>query len=329
MSTKIKILEFLEKNRDIAVSGEQLAEDLKISRSAVWKAINELKKEGYAISASTNRGYTLSGYSDKISAEGIRVYLDAPLANIFVYDCLASTNITASGLAQEGAPHGTVVIANTQTAGKGRMGRSFYSPADNGVYMSLLLRPNLSAQSGPLVTTAAAVAVCRAIEKTLELNTEIKWVNDVLLNGKKICGILTEGLMDFESSTVGHMVVGIGVNVWAGEFPAELSQKACALKPAAITHGEGFVARNRLIAEVINEMMKLLENIESREFINEYRKRSVVIGKDILILRGNDNITAKALDVDDNGGLVVRFEDGSTQTLTSGEISIRGDFYND
>ena len=213
MSSKSNILQILEKNRGTYVSGEELAQQLQISRSAIWKAISELKKEGYQIISVTNKGYCLSDATDVISAEGIGPYLtNGSQDMIHVFKTVDSTNLVAKKMALEQAPHGTVVLAEEQTAGRGRMGRSFHSPAGSGIYMSFILRPNLTSNDAVLITTAASVAVARAIEEVTHIHTGIKWVNDVYMNGKKICGILTEALTDFESGGIESIILGIGIN---------------------------------------------------------------------------------------------------------------------
>ena len=187
MSSKSKILQILEKNRETYVSGEELAQQLQISRSAIWKAISELKKEGYQIISVTNKGYCLSDETDVISAEGIGPHLTYGSQDmIHVFKTVDSTNLVAKKMALEQAPHGTVVLSEEQTAGRGRMGRSFHSPAGSGIYMSFILRPNLISNDAVLITTAASVAVARAIEEVTQIHTGIKWVNDIYINGKRI-----------------------------------------------------------------------------------------------------------------------------------------------
>ncbi len=332
MSTKTKILKVLEENRSINISGEQIANSIGISRSAVWKAINELKKDGYEIHSSTNKGYRLSCDNDIISSEGIKLFLKNDFVqDIFVYKSLQSTNKTAKQLALDFAKNGTVVIANEQTNGRGRMGRSFFSPPDTGIYMSIILRPNTTVQNAALITTLASVAVCSAIEKVLNINTSIKWVNDILLNGKKICGILTEAATDFESGNIDYVVLGIGINFCTEKkmFPIEIINTAESLFDKKKS---GYI-RNHLIAEIINEISEkmdyIVDEIKSKEIIYEYKKRSIVVGKNIEIIQNNNIRHAKALDIDEHGGLVVQLKNNEVETLTSGEISIRGDFYND
>ncbi len=327
MSTKSKVLEILENSRGVAVSGGKLAMKLNLSRNAIWKAIKELQKEGYDIQAVPNRGYCFENENDILSAEGIKPYLSeqSMAENIFVYPTLVSTNYTAKQLALDGAIHGTTVIANEQTGGRGRMGRSFFSPKDSGIYMSMILRPNISLDSSTLITSAAAVAVCRTLEETTGISTRIKWVNDIYCNGRKICGILTEAITDFESSSISAIILGIGINVSTtkAQFPEELERVATSL--ACISTGNQ-LSRNRILGNLINEILKIIKEIGSPELMEEYKARSAVLGKEIEVFYNQQRKKAKVLDIDEKGGLVVEYENKETQVLTSGEISIRGEF---
>lgn len=343
MSTRATVLKVLEEKKGTTVSGEELANRLNISRAAVWKAIQELRRDGYRIDAVTKKGYCLSPDSDVLSVEGILPYVtaDSMADRIHVFQTVESTNLTAKKMALDGAPQGTVVIAEEQTKGRGRMGRSFYSPPAGGIYISFLLKPRFEAAKSVLITTAASVAVCKAIEKVTGKDCRIKWVNDVYLNGRKICGILTEAVTDFESGQIDHIVCGIGIN-YSTVFPEDLSGIAGSIfGPASAdpdqqkcseTGIREEVSRNRLIAEVINQVFDLYERLETKEFIEEYKSRSFVLGREILVIPTvgpdkernlNDGIPATALDIDSDGGLVVRYRDGSVGTLNSGEISIR------
>ena len=333
MSTKGNVLKALEENKGDSVSGEELASRLGISRAAVWKAIQELRKEGYRVDAITNKGYSLAQDSDVLSAEGIVPHVKVPdmTDRIHVFRSVESTNLTAKKMALEGAPAGTVVIAEEQTKGRGRMGRSFYSPPAGGIYMTFILKPRFDPAKSVLITTAASVAVCKAIENVTGISCRIKWVNDIYLDEKKICGILTEAVTDFESGHIDYIVLGIGINYSTDRsvFPKEFSGVAGSLFENAPVDG---VTRNRLIAEVINQVLEVNEKLETREFVRDYKNRSFILGKEILVIPtaglsrdGNPSagIPATAEDIDEDGGLVVRYRDGSVQTLNSGEISIR------
>lgn len=234
--TKERVLRALEAREGAHVSGAQLARELGVTRNSVWKAVNALRREGYHIDATTNRGYALSHEDDLLSASGIRRFLpaDAPLFPA-VRKSLDSTNAEALRRAVDGAPEGTVIVAEEQTAGRGRRGRSFFSPAGTGIYLSILVRPALAAERAHLLTCSAAVAVAEAIEACAGVDASIKWVNDVYCRGKKVAGILTEGSFDLEGGVLQHAVVGIGVNVrppHAG-FPAEIAERVGAVLPAS------------------------------------------------------------------------------------------------
>lgn len=320
MNTKKELLKILEQNRGKSVSGEELAGQLGVSRSSIWKSVNVLRSEGYQIDAGTNRGYVLNADSDMISAEGIEAILDGDgkMFNITVLDDTDSTNLEVRRLAAAGAPAGTVVIANAQTAGRGRLGRSFYSPQGGGIYLSVLLKPPFNVQQAVLITTAVSVAVCRAIERSTGKSPGIKWVNDVFLNGKKVCGISTEAVSDFESGNVEYVIIGIGINCTPSDLPDELKE----IVGFVLDEGEK-ISRNKIAAELIRELENLEDSIVRGSFIDEYRTRSVVIGKEIKIISGGKTENGKAVDIDDRGGLIVETESGETRTLCSGEISIR------
>lgn len=323
MSVKIEVLKALEENRGTFFSGEALANKLNISRAAVWKAIKQLKEEGYSIKAISNKGYSLSIETDVLSREGINIFLteENKGLDIEVYKELDSTNVYAKQLAVKGALHGTVVLAEEQTAGRGRRGRSFYSPGSTGIYMSIILRPNMEANEAILITTATSVAVAKAIETVTRIKTGIKWVNDIYIDEKKVAGILTEAVTDFESGKIECVIVGIGINFSTpkNSYPDEIKEIATSLyenKPNDIT-------RNQLVAEIINQVLASFKNLQSKEFIEDYKEKSIVIGRDIYILSNNSKTKAKAIDVDEQGGLIVLTEDGVVKTLNSGEISIR------
>lgn len=323
MSTKQNLLKTLEENRGITFSGEQLASAMKVSRSAIWKAIKALKEEGYEIESVTNKGYCLKDQSDIMSPEGIRPWLfpKSRELNINVYKTIGSTNQEAKKLALEGAKAGTVIISEEQTQGRGRMGRTFYSPPRSGIYLSLVLRPRVNPNEAMLLTTGASVGVRRAIKKVTGIDTQIKWVNDLYLNDLKIAGILTEAVTNFENGQFEFVIIGIGVNFKEPDeaFPEELKEIAGALfdkKPDALT-------RNRLAAEIINEVLEICTDLGNRDFLSEYKAHSLVLGKPIRVLRQEKWETAIAMNINDDGGLVIKNESGKIETLNSGEISIR------
>ena len=323
MTVQAHLQQLLESNKSTFLSGEEIARRLGVSRNAVWKAIKALQAEGYPIDAVPNKGYSLSAQSDVLSQSGIRQYLsdDAQSLSLHVYDTVVSTNLMLRDLAVKGAPEGTVVIAARQTGGRGRKGRSFFSPEYTGVYVSLLLKPKIAPDDATLITTTAAVAVCEALESLSDREAQIKWVNDVFVDGKKVCGILTEGAIDMESGQFEYAVLGAGVNVYtpAGGFPDELSAIAGSVFSAPVPD-----AKNRMIAAYLNRFLALYRNLGGSETIAEYRRRSFVLGKTITVLAADRQPTpARALDVDEKCRLLVEYEDGRRETLSSGEISVK------
>lgn len=323
MSVKTDLLSILEANRGKDLSGEELARELGVSRTSIWKAIKALKSEGYQIGAVNNRGYRLLEMTDVLSEEGIRLELDDRCRKfpIKVYKTIDSTNVEAKRIALENGVHGMTLLAEEQTKGKGRLGRNFYSPANTGIYMSILLKPELAGSDAILVTTAASVAVCRGIRNVLGICPQIKWVNDVYWENRKICGILTEAVSDFEMGKIDTVVVGIGINYKTEDFPQDLEKRAGSVAM------DTSVPRNRLAAAVINEFWEIYSHLTDRSFMKEYREYSNVIGKEIRFLEQGEWREGRALDIDDDGGLVVECleEEGRkrVRVLHTGEITLR------
>lgn len=305
------------------VSGSALARELGVSRNAVWKAIEQLRGEGYGIEAATNRGYRLASAPEALTLPEIERWRapGAIGARMEIHDEIDSTNRRAKELALAGAPHGTAVLARRQSGGRGRFGRSFFSTEGTGVYISLVLRPEMNADRAVMLTSLCAVAVARAAEKVCggEIEAKIKWVNDVYVNGRKVCGILCEAGLDFESGQMQYVVAGIGVNVGPMVFPDELKEIATSLSNEC---GHA-VARSRFCAELLNEMNALYPQLDSGEFMAENRARSNVLGHEVIVLRGGERYPALAEDIDDAGSLIVRTPDGEHKRLRSGEVTLR------
>lgn len=259
---------------------------------------------------------------DSLDCHEIRTHLDSAsdFFSFQLHACTGSTNLLARQAAAQGAAEGLVILAGMQTAGRGRLGRSFFSPGDTGIYMSLLLRPQLDPSQVTLVTTAAAVAVCHALEDVCDLQPQIKWVNDIFLAGRKVCGILTEAVFSSGSSSPDYLICGIGINVYPPEngFPEELSSIAGAVCTAPEPD-----LRNRLVAAILRHFSHYYHNLCNREFLPAYRRRSMVIGRDIDIIHGDDRIPAYVQGIDDDCRLLVRLEDGTEEAVSTGEISIR------
>ena len=263
-------------------------------------------------------------HNDLLSGENIAKYLpeNAFPFEIEVHESVTSTNDLVRIAAENGANEGLVILAEEQTAGKGRMNRSFYSPLHTGIYLSLLLRPKMQAQDAQLITTAAAVAVSRSIEKVTGCETSIKWVNDLYCHGRKVSGILTEASFKSESSQMDYAVLGIGINVRkpVGGFPDELGQIASAILESDDDLTD---VRGQLAAGILVQFWESYQNIHEKTFLQEYKDRSFLIGRRILVHGSNSTVEALALSIDDDCHLIVRLDDGSTQTLSSGEVSVR------
>lgn len=312
-STKQALLQALSAAEGSYISGQQLAQRLGVSRAAVHKAAAALSAQGYTLEAVSRRGYRLVG-GDPFCVEAAGDY-PAP---IHLYDRLESSNQTAKRLALSGAPHGTLVLTNQQSAGRGRMGRKFESPAGQGIYLSLLLRADIPAADAQTVTVSAAVAVCRAVKALCGLELSIKWVNDLYYHGKKVCGILTEAGADLESGRLEWLVVGIGLNFTTPPeaFPAELRRLAGSLFPG----GPAPVSRVALAAAIARELLTLCPAFDCLE---EYRTRCFVPGHWVTVCTDRETYAALALSIDDAGRLVVRRENGREEALQHGEVSIR------
>ena len=324
MSTKEYILELLEKNRGQSVSGEYIAKQLDVTRNAVWKAIKDLEKDGYRIEAVTNKGYCLYEDNDILSVQGMLPFLlDKEKADkIQIYGSLESTNKTAKEMASSGAEHGAIIFADSQTAGKGRYGRKFYSPPGHGIYVSFILHPERLWFDTPTIVTAfAAVSVCEAIESITGKEPRIKWVNDIYLDERKICGILTEAVTDFESGSIQWIAVGIGINFStpSKDLPEDLRRVAGSI----FGHDKPSVTRNRLAAEIINRIVTPKRQYDKEEILEKYRKRLMMLGQKVLVNGLLESYEAVAVDIDESGRLIVKRDNGEMLSLSSGEISIR------
>lgn len=325
MDSKGDVLEMLRREQG-PISGERLARRLGISRNSVWKAVNKLRQEGYSISAVTNKGYELIGDGEKLTPEAIASYMkwkERPV-KILVEDTVTSTNTMLKKLAEQGEKEATVLVASHQTHGKGRLGRVFYSPKDTGVYLSILVRPVFPAEEALLMTTAAAVAAAGTVEEVTGLPAKIKWVNDVYLRGKKVCGILTEASIDFESGGLHYAVVGTGVNLQIpeGGFSPELQQVAGALFQQAPPPGMAA----RIAAGIIDRFMEYYSHLLEKPFMKEYQERSLLTGLEITYVKGNETGEGTVVGIDDNARLLVKIPDGTVVPFSAGEVNIKKDF---
>ncbi|MBR2256573.1 MAG: biotin--[Blautia sp.] len=321
MNTKQRLELLLVGNSGKYISGNEIAKYLGLSRTAIWKNIRQLEDDGYIIEASTRLGYRLSEESDPVCAFPIEQRLGdhSPQISLEVVGDTTSTNNVLKSRAAE-LPEWHVLVASHQSSGKGRLGRRFYSPKGTGLYMSVLLRPTLPAEQSIRITTAAAVAACLAIEETTDEKPQIKWVNDVFVRGKKTCGILTEASLNIESGGIDWAVMGIGFNVYEpeGGFPEDIASVA-----GPIAQEKKGWLRSDLAASFIRHFYDICSDPGRAVFSEEYKKRSFIIGKRINVIRGGASKPAKALDIDEECRLIVEYEDGSRETLSSGEVSIR------
>ena len=330
MNTKEKLARLLEESEGKFLSGSEIARKLGVTRAGIWKCIQQLEEEGYLIEAVRNRGYRLSDQNDVVSERCILNYLKEyeqedettyPFADagIDVREEVTSTNDVLKERASS-LPGWHCVIAGRQTRGKGRRTKSFYSPAGSGLYLSVLIRLPLPAEIATRITTASAVAACRAIEACTEAKPSIKWVNDVFVNGKKTCGILTEASISMESGALDWAVMGIGFNVYEPEdgFPEEIREIA-----GAITPSRSLNLRNQIAAAFLRHFYQICGKLESPALVEEYKAHSMMKGLLISVIKGDTSISAVAEDIDDDCRLIVRYPDGSREALSSGEVSIR------
>ena len=325
MTTKEKLLALLEDSKGTFFSGEEIARTLQVSRAAVWKAVNALREDGYTIDAATNKGYRLSPDSDILSPQGIRRFLKPEYRDLdlTVLPTVPSTNALVREKANQGRPEGCVIVACEQTDGRGRYGRQFFSPVDSGVYLSLLLRPTAySPQQATCLTAAAAAAMCQAIEAVTGQQPGIKWVNDIFLHGKKVCGILTEAAVGLETGALNYMVLGAGVNLYppAEGFPEEIQSIAGSVLEHSCPE-----AKNRLVGEFLNRFWDFYAHPKCRAYLEDYRARSLAIGRNVTVLSAGKAVSAYAYGIDDDFRLLVRYENGDTEALSYGEIRIQLD----
>lgn len=321
MTVKEKVLSCLEQNRDRYLSGEEMAEMFGVTRASVWKAVTKLREEGFEIEAVSNRGYRLTASSDRLTEAGIGASLNyADPSLLHVYGEIDSTNTRLRMMAMEGAPHGTMVVADMQSAGRGRLGRKFVSPSGSGIYLSILIRPETDMSGVVPVTSAVAVAVCEAVREQTGKDAGIKWVNDIYIGSHKICGILTEAQASVETGGLDSVVIGIGVNFRANPsaFPEDLLERVGWI----YEEGESGISRNALTAAIIDRTLYYAEHLQDKLFVEPYRNYSVVIGREIVCTRGSEQFEGKAVGIDDQGGLIVETAEG-TRVLSSGEISVR------
>lgn len=306
------------------VSGQRLCEELNVSRTAVWKNINRLKEEGYVIEAVQNRGYCLKERPDVINAQEIKSRLHTKYwgQETMFFEEVDSTNNVAKKMAEEGAPHGRLVIAENQNAGKGRRGRTWSSPEGTGIWMTFILRPQISPQAASMLTLVAAMAVRKAIYLETGLETVIKWPNDIVAGGKKICGILTE--MSAELEWINYVVVGVGINANIRKFPDEISDKATSL----ILETGRMVDRSRMVSAYGNAFEeyynRFLETGNLALLKDEYNSSLANFHNQVRVLDTAGEFVGISKGINDVGELVVTDDEGTERIVRSGEVSVRG-----
>ena len=318
-----QILQFLRERQNSYVSGEELSQMLSVSRTAIWKQIQALKTDGYDIEAHPRRGYALRHIPDKLLPAEIQTGLHTAVLGkmIHYYHEVESTNNEAKRAAAGGVPEGCIVVAESQSGGRGRVARGWFSPAEKGIWLSVVLRPPFLPHHAPKCTLMAAVAVTRAIRQVANLSCGIKWPNDILLNGKKLVGILTE--MSAEMDAINYVVIGLGINVNIAhdDFPEELRSSATSLLVA----GGQPVKRADLVCAVLQEMETLYDHTIHNGFaaiLNEWRELSVTLGQVVNVVAPDEQYTGTAVDIDDEGALLVNTPAGLRRVI-AGDVSIR------
>ena len=323
MVTKDQLLIFLKKKRNTWISGEFLSHELLVSRSAIWKHIQGLKEEGYDIASSPKKGYRLDRYSDRLLPKEIKEGLNTKIIgkkDIAYFHEIDSTNTKAMALADGGAAEGTIVVAEKQTMGRGRRGRSWLSPEGDGIYASLVLRPDMSPSRAPRITLMTAVAIAEALLSLVRIDLKIKWPNDILVNGRKLAGILTEISADMDS--VNYIVVGLGINVNTspGHFSEELRNQATSIY---IETGEK-LSRTRLVRTWLRQFEKYYEMFKKNDFapiMHRWKQLSGFIGQKIMVDMVGQKHVGEVADIDEDGVLILKDDQGRSIRIFSGDIT--------
>lgn len=320
---KEEILRLL-RSADGYISGQELCNWFGVSRTAVWKAINQLKEAGYEIEAQQNKGYRLMAAPDLMTEAEIKslMHTDWVAKEVLYFDTIDSTNTKAQELAEKGYPSGTLVVADKQESGKGRRGRSWVSPSGTGIFMTLMIKPDINPNNASMLTLVAALAVAKAITSVTGEEALIKWPNDIVVNSKKVCGILTE--MNAQFDYINHIVVGIGINVHNESFPEEISQMASSLM---IEAGGKRFHRAQIIAETMSYFEQyydtFLKTQDLSALVREYDELLVNRNKSVRVLDPKEPFDGKAMGITPKGELIVDTWE-SRKLVSSGEVSVRG-----
>lgn len=320
---KEEILRLL-RSADGYISGQELCNRFGVSRTAVWKAINQLKEAGYEIEAQQNKGYRLMAAPDLMTEAEIKslMHTEWVAKEVLYFDTIDSTNTKAQELAEKGYPSGTLVVADKQESGKGRRGRSWVSPSSTGIFMTLMIKPDINPNNASMLTLVAALAVAKAITSVTGEEALIKWPNDIVINGKKVCGILTE--MNAQFDYINHIVVGIGINVHNESFPEEISQMASSLM---IEAGGKRFHRAQIIAETMSYFEQyydtFLKTQDLSALVREYDELLVNRNKSVRVLDPKEPFDGKAMGITPKGELIVDTWE-SRKLVSSGEVSVRG-----
>ena len=323
---KKEILETLKKNKGNFISGEELSNQIGVSRTAIWKHIKQLKGEGYEIQSVSKKGYRLDVEPDTLDSKSLQPDMTTEIIgkHILHFESLDSTNNLAKKLAAEGAQEGTVIIAEEQISGRGRLGRQWVSPKGTGIWMSIILRPSIDPMEAPKITQLTAAAVATALRRETGCPAGIKWPNDIILEKRKVCGILTE--MSSELDLVNYIIVGIGinVNVCIEEFPEDVKNIATSLKACVGTE----VSRKGIVLKILQEFETLYLDFIHTKSMNKSveicKAFSVTLGNRVKVMSKDQVIIGEALDITHEGELIIRNEQGVEEKIISGEVSVRG-----
>jgi len=320
---KTKILKLL-RNSDHYISGQSICNELGISRTAVWKYMNQLKEDGYGIEAVQNKGYNITKYPDVLTEVELgSLFENDFLGNkIYFYDEIDSTNNEAKKKAEDGATQGTLVITECQNSGRGRRGKKWISPSGSGIWMSFVLRPTIHPYGASMITLVAALSVVSALKNIKNLECSIKWPNDIVANGKKICGILTE--MSSELDSVNYIVIGIGINVNITEFDEDIKDIASSVfLETGLT-----IKRSQVVADFARYFEKyysiFMQTQDMSGLLDAYNKLLVNAGREVKISNINSQFIGNAIGINNKGELLVKKHDGNIEKIMAGEVSVRG-----